>query len=387
MSFPARAGAGEPSLSVDPGGMVYASWFEPGSKGGNVIRVSRLDRGIWTPPRVAATGDSFFVNWADTPILLARGGGKLALSYPWRSGAGTYAYDVRIIQSADEGASWGRAVTPHRDGTPTEHGFVSMIPEPGGVRAVWLDGRKTAEATTTTADGHGHGAGPEMTLRTARLLPDGRIEDEPLLDERVCDCCQTAMVRGGAGVLVAYRDRDAGEIRDVSLVLAAAGRFGAPYPLHTDAWKMAACPVNGPALDAVAGRVAAAWYTGAGDRPAVWLARSDDGGRTFGSPLRVDDVADSAGPLGRLDVVTRSDGAALVSWVQAGREGASIRVREFPARGPAGAPRTLASTAAARASGFPRMVRSGDQVVFAWTEAGKPSAIRAATAIWKRSGR
>ena len=41
---------------------------------------------------------------------------------------------------------------------------------------------------------------------------------------------------------------------------------------------------------------------------------------------------------------------------------------------------TIAASTAARASGFPRMARSGQKVYFAWTEAARPSQIRTAMA-------
>ena len=51
-------------------------------------------------------------------------------------------------------------VVPHRDDTPTEHGFVSLVAgEEGGVRAFWIDGRNlapdslTREPRTTKVEG------------------------------------------------------------------------------------------------------------------------------------------------------------------------------------------------------------------------------------------
>ena len=67
---------------------------------------------------------------------------------------GTYAYDVRLAYSKDEGRSWSPSFTPHTDGTRTEHGFASLFEMPGaGLRLVWLDGR----ATKPSAGHAGHG--------------------------------------------------------------------------------------------------------------------------------------------------------------------------------------------------------------------------------------
>jgi hypothetical protein len=368
-------------LAVDPAGVVYASWFERHAGGGHALKVSKLTGSRWSAPVTAAAGDSFFVNWADTPILVAAGEGHLALSWPWKSGAGTYSYDVRIAQSFDDGRSWSNPVIPHRDGTPTEHGFVSLATDGDGVRAVWLDGRKTA--ATGSSHGHGDEHGGEMTLRSATLDRNGAIANEAELDGRVCDCCQTAMAVGPAGPIVAYRDRGADEIRDLSIVRGSGGSWSEPEPLGAEGWKMPACPVNGPAMSAAGQWVAVAWYTGAADDPAVYVARSHDGGKSFESPRRVD--AKGQGTLGRVGTTIRDDGATLVSWIRAEPGGARILARGITADGTMGSPLTVAFTSVKRASGFPRLVASGERVIFAWTEAGNPSRIRAATASWSKA--
>src|SRR3712207_8194276 len=72
----------------------------------------------------------------------------------FRSGPGKYAYDVRIAQSADGGATWSPGVVPHRDGVPAEHGFVSLWPAGGdSLGAVWLDGdRKSTRLNSSHAN-------------------------------------------------------------------------------------------------------------------------------------------------------------------------------------------------------------------------------------------
>jgi len=306
------------------------------------------------------------------------------LSWPWKSSGSTYSYDVRIAQSFDDGRTWNPAITPHRDNTPTEHGFVSLIPAGDRVRAVWLDGRKTAGASEEHESEHGHNA--EMTLRTAMIGRKGELFEESELDGRVCDCCPTAMIALATGALLVYRDRSAEEIRDFSVLRLVHGRWSEASPIAHDDWKINACPVNGAALDAAGERVAAAWYTGANDDPAVFVAFSSDAGKTFGSPVRVDSVG-GKGTLGRVDLVTRPDGAALLTWIHAEASSARIMAREISPNGSMGKPVTVAVTSAKRASGFPRMVRSGDRVIFAWTEAGDPAHIRAATAEWPTGSR
>ncbi len=111
------------------------------------------------------------------------------------------------------------------------------------MRMVWLDGRNFAKAEgSDDSDGHSHDMSAEMTLRSALLHPDGRLSGEALLDDRVCDCCQTDAVRTSRGALVAYRDRSPDELRDISLVRLEDGEWSDPYPLHPDNWETLVVP-------------------------------------------------------------------------------------------------------------------------------------------------
>ncbi len=375
---PAAPGSAEPNLAAGDDGRVYLSWVEPAPDSAHALRFAVLEGGRWSAPRTVASGRDWFVNWADFPSLAVLPGGRLAAHWLQRSGPGRYAYDVRIARSADGGATWSPGVVPHRDGVPAEHGFVSLWPAEGdSLGAVWLDGRKyaAAEAHGGAAE-DGHGGGETMLVHTA-LAADGGVGAERPLDARICDCCQTGQATTSAGPLVVYRDRSPDEIRDVYVVRRVGGRWTEPRPVHADGWKIPACPVNGPQVAARGERVAVAWFTGARDTARVLVAFSRDAGATWGAPVRVDD----GDPAGRVDVELLDGGAALVSWIErTGGEAAEVRARRVAAGGERGAAITVAATGGERASGFPRMVRSGGEVVFAWTAPGDPSVVRTARA-------
>jgi hypothetical protein len=265
-------------------------------------------------------------------------------------GKGTYAYGVAYAASADGGSTWRRRGWLHADRSETEHGFVALAPLPaGGVRAVWLDGAATA-------------GGGAMALRTA-VVRGGTAAGERQLDGRVCDCCSTALAAVAEGALVAYRDRSDQEVRD-HVVLRLEGA-GAPRParLAGDGWTIPGCPVNGPSLAAQGTRAALAWFTAAGDRPQVLAATSNDGGRTFGAALPVD----RAKPWGRVGTALLPTGDLVVSWLGGGEPRAPVRLARI-ASGRSGAPLTVATTAAARSSGVPRLQRLGDQLYVAWRD-------------------
>ncbi|HEX8851924.1 MAG TPA: sialidase family protein, partial [Pyrinomonadaceae bacterium] len=305
---PAGEGSGQSNLAVTPDGRVLLSWIERLDKGRFALRFAAREGAGWTAPRTIAEGSNWFVNWADFPSLVVLPEGTLAAHWLVKSGVGAYAYDVHIARSVDGGKTWSAPFTPHRDGTQTEHGFVSMFAAEGRLAAVWLDGRETQTATPHEGGAgqpsaeHAHG---QMTLRYATLDGAGAvISSERLLDARVCECCQTSAANTSEGAVVVYRDRSEREIRDISIVRRLpGGRWTQPATVHADNWQIDGCPVNGPSVAALGRRVAVGWFTLAGGTPRVQLAFSKDAGASFGQPLKVDD----GDPVGRVEVLMLED--------------------------------------------------------------------------------
>jgi hypothetical protein len=340
----------------------------------HALRTSTRDENGWNEARTVAEGENWFVNWADFPSVIALKDNSLAAHWLVKSGKSTYAYDVNISRSKDGGNTWTRPIVPHLDNTQTEHGFVSLLPLPDGrVGAVWLDGRNMKETKET--DEHAPAA-ESMTLRYAAIDADGKLSDEAQLDERVCECCQTSAAITSEGPIAVYRDRSQSEVRDIYFVRQINGVWSAPKAVHTDNWQINGCPVNGPSVAADGRRVVVAWFTGTADTPHVKVAFSEDGGATFGQPLQVDEGE----TVGRVDTLLLPDGSALVCWMSGTVDGGTIKVRRVRDDGTLGPPAEVAKTDISRSSGFPRMARLGDEVHFAWTEFGKPSHIRTATA-------
>ena len=359
---PVAAGAREPSLSTLPDGRVLMSWTEP-SAGGFAVRVASGDASGWSEPETVTEGGDLFVNWADFPSAVALPDGTWAAQWLRMNGDSTYAYDVDIALSRDEGRSWGPALVPHRDGTRRQHGFVSLLPvAPDRLLAVWLDGR---DYDTTDAFASGESGTDAMQLRATVIGADGTLADETLLDARACTCCQTsATVTGDGTVLLVYRDRTEDEIRDISILRMVDGAWSDPAPVGADGWRIAGCPVNGPAIDAAGERVAVAWFTAADDVPQVKVAFSGDGGTSFNEALRIDQGA----PSGRVDVLALDDGSALVSWIEATAIGEALFVCRATPEDGCGRPKALAISRSGRTIGFPRMALGDDGVYVAWTE-------------------
>jgi len=357
---PAGPGSGQPNLVAGPDGRIYLSWLEPRGGAGVQLRFAILQGEGWSQPRTIASGSDWFVNWADFPSLAILPDGSLAAHWLAKSGDGAYAYDVQISRSFDGGATWSVPRVPHRDGTATEHGFVSLFPAGDGMLgAAWLDGRETGAG----AGAHEHGGGP-MTLRYAAIGRDGALHAEALLDARTCDCCQTSAAMTAAGPVVVFRDRSPEEVRDIAIVRRHDGAWSEPRPVAVDGWKIHGCPVNGPSVAADGRRVAVAWFTLANERPQVKLAFSGDAGATFGAAV----IVDEGQPLGRVDTLLLDDGSALVSWLEQAGDANRLRVRRVRSDGSLEPAMTIAPAAGVRANAFPQLARDGDALVVAWTD-------------------
>jgi hypothetical protein len=371
LPVPAGPAGRYPHLAGSADGPVVLSWLKPLPGGGFALQHSTWSDGGWGPAGTVAQGTDWFVNWADFPSVVPVGPTQWAAHWLQQKPGSVYSYDVLVATSEDAGRSWSPPMSPHDDGTPTEHGFVTMYAANGGVEAVWLDGRNTAGGH----DHDGHAAGA-MTLRSATIAAGAvRAGSGAEIDARVCDCCQTDAALTADGPVVVYRDRSERERRDIALVRRDGGRWSQPVQVHEDGWVIDACPVNGPAVDARGRSVAVAWFT-APDRPRVRVAFSDDAGRTFAPPLEIA----SGSVAGRVDVVLLEDGRAVVSWLQQSPEGAEIRAQPFTREGAAGAPVTVATSSVNRSSGFPQMLRAGDGLLFAWTASGADMGVRTAFA-------
>ena len=371
---PAGVESREPELTSAPDGRIILSWIEKTGDKHYALRFATHAGVNWSTVQTVAEGDDWFVNWADFPSVIGLADGSLAAHWLVKSGPGTYAYDVNIARSKDGGKTWGKPVVPHTDKTLTEHGFVSLIPLPDGrAGAIWLDGRDLAGMKHEEED---KPSSVSMTLRYAAIDADGKLSDETQLDARVCECCQTSAALTSDGAIAVYRDRSDKEVRDIHVVTSKQGTWSAPRPVSSDNWEISGCPVNGPSVAVDNRRVAVGWYTGANDSPRVKIAFSNDAGTTFGGAIEVAD----AETLGRVDVLLLPDGSALVCWLSGNADAGAINVRRVQSDGSLGAPAIIARTDISRSSGFPRMARLGNEVHFAWTEFGKPSHVRTATA-------
>lgn len=376
---PAAADSGMYALAAGADGRTYLSWLEPVPAGGHAFKFARLERDGWGDARTIATGANWFVNWADHPSVAAAPDGRLFAHWLVNTGrkSGSYGYAIHARTSADAGATWTPIFDEGVKNVSDYSGFLAFLPGGPETLAVYL----TPLHPDDGSSGHDEG-GHIKTVGIARFGATGAEIDRAIVDPDACSCCSTDVAWTAEGPVAVYRDHQAGEIRDISIVRRVKGQWTAPAPVHRDGWTINACPTNGPAIAAAGRRVAVAWFTAADDRPRVHAAFSTDAGVTFSAPVRVDDGT----PVGWPDVVMLDDGRTMVGWLERTANGVGeVRVREVSASGPSAA-QTVAVTVSGRGAGIPMMVRQGRDLLVAWREGGVKTArvaVPATATAWR----
>lgn len=359
---PAAADSGMPLLVVGPDNAVYLAWTETSPSKDHALRFARWNGSGWTSPETIAEGKNWFVNWADFGSLTVLDDRTMLAHWlPRAEGGGKFGYGIRIARRDPDRPVWRQVHGMSLDEKVDYAGFLTFAP--GTRAATYL--APPAVKEPTAHESHGDEHAHRKTARFIEFLPDGSVATDREIDADVCSCCQTALGKTRSGWIAAYRDHLPGEIRDISIVRFADGVWTQPRTLHPDGWKINGCPTDGPSLFARDSDVAIAWLTRAGDTPKIQLALSSDEGRTFRQPLRID----SGNPLGRPAITAFDQTSYLVTWLERKSDGQpEIRIRRVSRDGVASTPLIVAQAPLGRASGFPKVVVSGDNVFLAWRD-------------------
>jgi hypothetical protein len=354
---PAGGNSSEPQLTAS-GDDLILSWIERAGPATTLKFAERTDSG-WTVPVTAASGADWFISYADPPAVMRLSNGTLVAQWLQHIDPRIEAMDLKMSYSTDRGKTWAPPFSPHHDGTTTQHAFASMFELPGSTLGlVWLDGRESFAETDDPAGG-------AMTLRYAAFDAAWTQRADAAVDLRVCECCSTSAAMTSDGVLAGFRDRSAGEIRDIAVSRLENGRWSPASLVHDDGWKTYSCPVNGPALSARGRRVVAGWFTAVSGDGHAYAAFSNDAGRTWGAPIQLD----AAAALGHVDVELLEDGAAVATWLELVDGRGQLRLRRIDPAGARSGPVSVTGMDGGRAAG-PRLARYRNELVFAWTDSG-----------------
>ncbi len=296
-----------PSVKIDEQGFVSLAWMEeekdvrsvlyarstsPGGPMGSPVPINRPDDvPYWRQeaPALALEGDEIYVTWG--------------LTHPKLTPQQPLATELRLSRSTDGGRSFQPSVLVNDDPGVIQHTFDAVHRDrEGRLHLSWIDGR----------DGK-----KEPGTYVARSLDRGRTVTKNLkVDEGTCVCCRTAVTSGPDGmVYVAWRKIYDGNVRETVVARSTdhGETFEAPVIVGQDHWVFPACP-HRPASMGVdrEGRLYVVWYTeGTDEIPAVYMAFSDDRGRTFSTKRKLNRAANTfpdhpqiaVDPQGRLVVV------------------------------------------------------------------------------------
>ena len=337
---------------------LFISWTEQ-VLDSNFLYVTKLEGGSWSNKKLITKGTDWFVNWADFPSISYNNLSNSIFSFHLqKSSEETFSYDVNYHINSKE--TWKDMNKIHDDNTFSEHGFVSSIPYKDGFMVSWLDGRNTYGVGD-----HGH-AKVAMTIRSAVLDFIGNIVSQNVIDEMVCECCQTSMAISGDIPIVVYRDRSEGEIRDIYYSRYIDSNWTEPHPIHNDGWEINGCPVNGPNVDSYGDNVVVSWFSASNGRPKVNLKFSTDNGRTFGDKILIDEVDNS--PLGRVDIELISETEAIISWLSTVDGKGKLLIRKIKTNGEIGLIKVVDEISTERSTGFPQIEKFNDDVYISWTD-------------------
>jgi hypothetical protein len=382
VASPASADTQCSSLTRAPDGTLHLTYYGPAP-----ADAALNARTLWhatlapnattfSPPRPIVTTPLLMENWADFATLVVGTDGALTAQWFQKSGPDARGYEGWFSRSADGGRTWR---PPARLG----HEFVALAPlSQGRTLAVWLE-------STRPLEGHNHlpptnpsaPYQPAMKLLARLLAPDGTSLGDWTVDPDVCTCCQnTVAVLPGDRVFVGYRGHTPTEIRDnlhTTFDLATAS-WSKPATLRDDGWKIAACPVNGPAADSLDATLAVSWFTAAEGSARVFARLSVDAGTTFTAPVQID----LGRPIGRLETVALPDRSAVILWLEMKSENnaAGLYARRLFPNGQLSAPQLLTTTTQARTGGFPRAaLRLDGSLVISFTQTGDSPRVRTIT--------
>ena len=371
LDTPAAEKSSSYSLTAARGGVVFLSWVEALEGGGHALRFAELVGDEWSDAATIAAGENWFVNWIDHPAVVPLGGDRLAAHWLVHDEdrQGDYGYGIRLVFSDDRGASWREVFEASGEGVDGYAGFVAYAGVGEGFEVAYLS------TVGDAAAGHGE-VEPRMALRSARFDREGALKSDREVDADVCSCCTTAMTVTPGNVFLAFRDRREGEFRDISFARLEDGRWTGSELVHRDGWHIRGCPTNGPAIASGRTGPAVSWFTAAGGESKVLAAFWNPKEARFTDPIRVDDGS----PRGWAGVAVLRDGSAAVSWVERVENGAELRVRKVAEDGGTGTSLVVATAPAGRSAvGVPKLVRTGDRLIFAWRDGGVHTGLMSAS--------
>jgi hypothetical protein len=341
------------------------------------------------PATIAADGDRVLVVWGSrrdrsTDIQAAwspDGGATFAAPMRVNDVPG----DARVSGEQPPRVSLGRAArvvwNSSQDGRSVLR--LAEVVSPGKpfaapvtLHAPGLPGARGWASSALGADGALHvawldgRAGKGQDLYQA-VMPSEGAREEVRIATDVCFCCKTAVATGPDGaVYVAFRHIFPPNIRDIAVARSTDGgrTFGAPVRVSEDNWAIDGCPDDGPSIAVDARNVLhVAWPTqvSADEGKGIFYTTSRDGGRTFLPRIRLDG---EPGPAAHPQLAAAGDRVVVV-WDERGAVSTSrrVRMREM-STGPAARPPEIQTLSDDARATYPAVAATRTFTLVAWTE-------------------
>lgn len=317
---------------------------------------SALSRINSQPEPIAADGENH-------PKLVFGAKGQFYVTWT-KPTSKNYTGDIRFTRSIDGGRSWSPVVNVHKDEQLITHRFESLkVDRAGRLYVMWIDKRDAQKAREKNEKYDGAALYYAVSDNGGlNWRGDFKIADHS------CECCRIALAADRDGAPIAFwRHVFAGSERDHAIVkLTPDGELNTIRRATFDAWKIDACPHQGPSL-AIADKVL----------HAVWFSATNGEGRIFYGRLK-DDVVDGQ----RAIPDTRAEHAAIAAdgervwivWKNFDGEKSNIGMTASSDGGKTWSENTLVSTAGS--ADHPRLVLYAGRALLVWNTENEGIVIR-----------
>lgn len=297
-----------PSLQVDESGTIHAAWIEEEKemRGLYYLKTAAEAKALPGPLRVNGPDEQVAAVHQSPGLALGRQGEVyLSWSAPHpQAGGKPFTRILRLSRLEAGGPTATPSVAVNDDSAVTNHAFDHLaVAHDGTVHVAWIDAREGKKEPATFA---------------ARSSDGGRTVTKNLkVDDSTCVCCRTALAAAPDGtVYLAWRKIFEGNVRETVVARSTDGgqTYSAPVIVGHDRWVFPGCPHRPASLGVDRhGRLYVVWYTeGPDETPAIYLAVSEDGGRTF-SPKRALNASKGTFP-DHPQMAVDAEGRVVVVW-------------------------------------------------------------------------
>jgi hypothetical protein len=351
---------------------VVAVWAATSGEATNIVAAVSHDGGLTfdAPVRVNDIAGDARVSGEQPPRVVLAGDRIVVV---WESNRG--GSSVRLAASTDNGRTFAPATSVEPAGSSGARGWASLAVDAAGHAQVsWLDGRNAEPR-------HHHDGAMSMAMPMSMrqdvfhaVWTGQTVEAEHSVAPTACFCCKTTTAIAPNGdVYIAWRNIYPVNLRDMAVARSVDGgrTFGAPTRVSEDHWQIDGCPEDGPSLAVTPDNVVhIVWPTLVGEASkdkAVFYSESTDEGRTFVPRVRIDNGTGVAAHPQLAALGTR----LAVTWDESTSAGTRVYVRSLtpsPAAGAAPAMGPVDELGEAPSAVYPSIAVSGTDAVIAWTQ-------------------